>query len=357
MANQLLYGFHNLLDVKTRLIDDVGITVVNTAVTQAFEQYNKDLDALLNLFVTRTTEYQVRFRSTVKARLQPLDENGRARPIKAFGYYQVAFPIQQAGSAWGVDYVASKKMTVQDANDASMTMMTADTNWVRDHLLAGLLYSTNPGWTFPDDKHGDLIIKGLANGDTDKYQLTAGANAQATANHYLAQAADISDAANPFPTIHKRLTEHPENVGEVIVLVASNLTEDIKGLAGFIEKDDPDIRRGANVDALVGNLDAQVPGEIIGKVDKCWIVEWAQLPDGYMTATTTAGDRPLAMREDEEAILRGFKKVAERNDHPFYESQYLRRCGFGAWNRVGALVYFVGDASYAIPSGYESPMW
>ena len=202
-----------------------------------------------------------------------------------------------------------------------------------------------------------MTIKGLANGDTDKYQLTAGANAQATAQHYIAQAADISDAANPFPTIHKRLTEHSENQGEVIVLVASNLTDDIQGLAGFVERSDADIRQGANADVLVGNLDATVPGVILGKVDKCWIVEWAQLPDGYMLATTTGGDRPLAMREDEEAVLRGFKKVAERNDHPFYESQYLRRCGFGAWNRVGALGYRVGNASWAIPTGYDSPMY
>jgi hypothetical protein len=355
MANQLIYGFHNLQDVKTRLVDEIGTEVITTAVEKAVAEQNRVLDSMMNLFVLRTTEYKLRFKSAVNARLQPLDENGRARPIKAYGHYDIELPILMGGSAWGVDYVASKKLTVQDANDATQTMLTADTNWVRDHILAGLL--TNTVWQYDDDKHGTLNIKPLANGDTDKYQLIAGANTQGTAQHYLAQVAAISDAANPFKTIYKRLTEHPENSGDVIVLVASDLTDEIEGLANFKEKSDPDIQEGANASRLVGNLNARVPGTILGKVDKCWIVEWSQLPSGYMIATTTGGDRPLAMREDEEDSLRGFKKVAERNDHPFYESQYLRRAGFGGWNRVGALVYQVGSANYVIPAGYSSPMY
>lgn len=355
MANQTLYGFHNLQDVKNSLVDTVGITVVNTAVETAVAEHNRVLNAIMNLFVVRTTEHKVRFKTSVKNRLQPLDENGRARPIKAFGQYDIAFPILSAGSAWGVDYIASKKMTVADAENATRTMLDGDINWMRDHVLAALFAFAN--WDFEDDKYGTLTVKPLANNDTDKYQLVMGAANQATANHYLAQAAAISDAANPFRTIYNRLTEHPENSGEVIVLVASNLVDEIENLANFKERGDPDVQPGANESVLVGTLNAQVPGTIIGKVDKCWIVEWKQLPDDYMVATTTMGERPIAMREDQEAVLQGFTKVAERNDHPFYESQYLRRAGFGAWNRVGALVYRVGNANYAVPAGYESPMW
>ena len=54
--------------------------------------------------------------------------------------------------------------------------------------------------------------------------------------------------------------------------------------------------------------------------------------------------------------VEGFKKVAERNDHPFYESQYLRSAGFGANNRVGALVMEVSDATYDVPTNYVSPL-
>jgi hypothetical protein len=62
------------------------------------------------------------------------------------------------------------------------------------------------------------------------------------------------------------------------------------------------------------------------------------------------------MREEPEAGLQGFKRVAQRNDHPFYEDQYLRIAGFGAYNRIAAVVYRIGNASYAIPSGFTSPM-
>lgn len=354
MANQVLYGFHNLKDVFDRRIDEVGVPIVGDAVERAVAAYNEEINQMLNLFVERTTDFKRRFKSAVAARLQPLDENGRARPIKGFGYYDVSFPIQMAGNAWGVNYVASKKMTVMDANNATQTMILSDANWIRDHLLAGLL--GKDAWTFPDDDHGDLTIKPLANNDTDQFMLATGAEAKSTDNHYLAQAADIADVSNPFPTIYKKLTSRPVNSGEVIVFVATNLVDDIEDLADFKERPDPNIREGANASVLVGSLGAAIPGRIVGYVNKCWIVEWDKMPDNYMLATTTGGDKPLAMREDEEPVLRGFKKVAERNDHPFYESQYLRRAGFGAWNRVGAVAYRIGNASYATPTGFSSPM-
>jgi hypothetical protein len=99
-----------------------------------------------------------------------------------------------------------------------------------------------------------------------------------------------------------------------------------------------------------------MPGVLKGRVSNVWIVEWGQLPSSYVIATTTEGPRPLGFRQDPEAELQGFKQVAERNDHPFYERQYLRRAGFGALNRPGALVYYLGTSdTYAVPSGYALP--
>lgn len=355
MANQVLYGFHNLKDLFNRRVTEVGVSVINTAITASLTEHNRQIDSLLSMFVRRTTDFKTRFLSVNSARLQPLDENGRARPIKTSGYYGTAFPLHYAGTAWGYDYIASQKMRIEEVNNTLSTLQMADARWMRDHVLAGLF--TNADWTFSDPQHDSLTINGLANGDSVKYTILQGADDGATDNHYYAQANAIADGAdNPFPTIYDELVEHPENSGDVIVLVPSNLTASVEALANFKEKSDPNIREGANTSVLVGNLQAQVPGKVIGYVDKCWIVEWKSLPDNYLIATTTGGDRPLAMREDEETSLRGFIKVAERNDHPFYESQYIRRAGFGAWNRVGALVYRIGNGSYAIPTNYTSPM-
>lgn len=350
----MIYGFENLQDLRNKRVEEVGVQIVDDAVRKFYAQHNADMDALTNLFCKRTTEYKTKFKTATNNRLQPLDENGKAIVVKGQAQYEVALPLQMAGTAWGANWLTTKKMTVQDVSDKTDTMSIGDINWMRDHLLAALFANVN--WNFDDDDHGTLVIKGLANNDSDTYQVLAGAGNQATANHYLAQAANISDAANPFPTIYKKLTSHPENSGEVIVFVASNLVTDIENLANFKEAPDPNIREGANASVLTGNLNATVPGKVVGYVDKCWIVEWAMLPDGYHISVTTGGERPLALREDVEADLRGFIMAAEKEDYPFYERQYVRRAGFGGWNRVGATVGLIGNASYSIPTGYTNPM-
>lgn len=351
----ILYGFTNLKDVFAQRVDDVGVAVVNDAIDATIAEHNRQLAALVGLFATPTTEYKIRYRTPVAARLQPLDESGRARPIKLAGYYDVAFPLQEAGTAWGQTYKASKKMTVQEANDILNTLLTADKRWMRDHILAALF--TNASWTFSDDQHGDLTVKGLANSDTDTYLVQTGADAGATDTHYLAQANAIDNSNDPFPTIYDELTEHPENSGEVVVLIPSNVKTTVQALSGFYPNTDPNLNAGMASTTLRGSLGTPLPGVLLGYHEaRVWIAEWKSLPSGYMIATTTGGPRPLLMREEMEASLRGFNRVAERNDHPFYESQYLRIAGFGANNRIGALVQRIGSGSYAIPTNYTSPM-
>lgn len=355
MPNQQLYGFHNLKDLATERVTTVGVDVVGTAIEQAFQEHNRQLDALMDFFVTRTQEWTQRFASVTAARNQPIDESGRARPIKPSGYYDVAFPLQFSGNAWGADYVTSVKMTVAEVERTTRTLLMGDARWMRDHVLAALF--TNVTWTFNDPLKGSLTIQPLANNDSVTYQIISGGDVGAAAQHFLAQANTIADGAdNPFPTIYDTLVQHPENSGEVVAFVPNGLTASIEALATFVPENDPNVRQGANTAVLTGTLPGTLPGTLIGYVDKVWIVEWRSLPAGYLIATTTGGDRPLAMREDPEAELRGFRQVATREDHPFYERQYIRRAGFGAWNRVGALVYRIGNGSYAIPTNYSSPM-
>ena len=112
MPNQVLYGFMNLKDAFSQRVEDVGVQVVNDAIDATIAEHNEQLTNLMSLFVDRTTQYKVRYKTPGAASLQPLDENGRARPIKVAGYYDLAFPLQMAGIAWGQTYYASKKMTV-----------------------------------------------------------------------------------------------------------------------------------------------------------------------------------------------------------------------------------------------------
>jgi hypothetical protein len=354
MAN-VLYGFTNLQGLFATRVEQTNVRQVTDAIDATIAEHNRQMDALLGLFATATSEYKVRYQTPANARLQPLDESGRARPIRQAGYYDVAFPLQDAGIATGVTYKASQKMTVGEVNNQMATLLTADRRWMRDHILAALFANTS--WTFTDDEHGSLTIKGLANSDTDTYLIQAGADGGATDTHYLAQAGAIADVTDPFDTIYAELTEHPENSGDVVCLVPTANKAAVEGLAAFHPITDPNLSMGASAVTVTGTLGVQLPGRLLGYHEaKVWLVEWKSLPDNYLVAMTTQGPRALAMRQDATPALQGFTRVAERNDHPWYEAQYLRIAGFGAWNRVGALVYRVGNGSYAVPTNFTSPM-
>lgn len=354
MANQVLYGFMNLKDVFGKRVTEIGVETVDRAIAATVAEHNRQMSAVLSLFTRRTSDFKLRYKTATSARLQPLDAAGRARPIKTAGYYEIAFPLQSGGLAWGADYISRVKMTVAEANNETANLISADARWMRDHVLAALFSNTN--WTFADDAHGNLTIKGLANSDTDQYLILSGADAGATDTHYLAQAAAIADGSNPFPTIYSELTEHPENSGEVVVFVPTSNKAAVEALTVFEPIADPNIAYGSGSDRLIGSLNVPLPGSIFGYVSKCWVAEWKALPSDYLVGVTTSGEPVLAMREHPESELQGFNRVAQRDDHPFYESQWLRYAGFGAWNRVGAVVQRVGNGAYAIPTNYTSPM-
>jgi hypothetical protein len=355
MPTTLLNGFSDLRDVVNNRVTDDLIPVVTAAVDAAVAEHNKVLDDMLKLFVHKTTQFKIRYKSPFAANLQPLDEHGRARKVKTAGHYDIGLPIRDAGIALGDTRMARVKQTVQDVNDKLALILDGDKRWMRDQIMAALVYNSN--YTFSDPEHGDLAVKALANTDGTIYLLRAGNEAGAEAQHYRFVSA-MDNTNQPFATIYRDLTKLPENAGggKVISFIPTNLEDEVTGLTNFIEEDDPDILLGANSDRLTGSLGASVPGEVLGKVDRNWIVRWDALPDDTVISVITSGERAIAMREHPEAELQGFNRVAERNDDPYYESQFVRMAGFGGWNRVNAMVYRIGG-SYTVPTGYSVPQF
>lgn len=351
----VLYGVLSMKDLASQRVTEVGVDVVVDSIEQTRREHERALNALVALFALPTTNFKTRFKSSSAHRLQPLDNAGRALPVKPLNVYDVAFPLQQAGTAYGFDDVTEKKITLQEVAQVVSSIMDADARWMRDHILAALFHhdGTN-GWTWPDEEHGDLTVYGLANGDAQSYQIMSGADADATDDHLLGSA---TLTAGVFQNIYDELIEHPENgEGEIVTLIAPNLKSTAEGLTGFAEIEDDDVRPATSRDVLTGELTQAVPGTVLGKIERQWVVEWKGLPSNYVLSVATGGDKPLRQREDPEPELRGFVEVAKRENHPWYETQYRRRAGFGAWNRVGAVAYFIdGGAAFATPSGYESP--
>jgi hypothetical protein len=361
MANQNEYGLFQLLDLELLNPNQAAATVDSGLLTSGIimdaARHNADVDAMLRLFTETTSEYQLEVTQAGGGRSQPLDENGRAIPVKPKAPYTVAFPILGSGSALGFNYLTRERMTVRDLAKGLSTMYRGDLQWVTDHLLAALF--TNASYSYRDiTGKGALTVYGLANADSVTYYRTT-TNALATDTHYFATASAIADNANVFSTMKAELLEHPDNAGDVIAFISTSLVATATALAEFNPVIDTDIERGTGTDRLVGTLGIVLPpgAELKGKTDSgVWIVEWPILPAGYIVAITTQGRRPLARRVFEQPSLQGFKATGTREDFPYFEEQWQRWEGYGALNRVGGLVQRVGDGSYAIPTGYTVPM-
>jgi len=365
MANQVVYGFETVVDRFDERVNAVGVDVINDAITTAFQYHNQQMDALMNLFVRKTTAAKQRFNHPFTTRNQPLDQYGYPLPVKGATNYEVAFPLHKSGNRLGWTYDAAQYVTVEEVNNKVFSIQMGDMRWVFDHILAGLFQ--DDGWTYYDDDDdiGTLTIEGLANGDAYIYNTFAGGDAGATDNHLYAQANTIgSGNDNPYPTIYADLAEHSENgSGPIISFIPTGLKATTIALGTFTAVRDPNLTPGSGSDVLSGTLGVAVPGgdsAILGYEDsKVWIVEYPRLPANYIVSVAAGGSPPLGMREPEPAALRGFSEIPadmDRSPFPFMHRTWIRNCGFGGWNRVGAHITRVGNGTYAVPTNYTSPM-
>ena len=357
MPNQLAYGFVSLEEVFGRRLNELNAGVVDTAVQASLAEHNRQVNSLLALTTGRTTLAQERFYLPGAGTLQPLDEWGNPKPVRGGPFADVGFPIQGGGSAWGTNIVSEELMTVQEANNYQVQIQQQDADWIRRHILAALLDNTS--WTYNDEEVGAVTVLPLANGDTQTYLTRNGL--MATANHYVAQAAAIADATNPFDNVHTLLTRYPGNDGPFVSYVASNLVADIEALENFVPVVDTDIIVGANNDRL-GGVPASVRAfgeEVLGKVDQMWIVEWGTMPDDYILSLAQGSAEPaLVMREYPAASLQGLFQRNHSPDGNRMLRAFRRFAGFGARNRTAAAVTFVeaGDTTYDIPTGFATPL-
>jgi hypothetical protein len=353
MANQIAYGFVGLEHLFSERLENVNVQVVMTAVEESIAEHNRQAEALMAELAMATTDYKTRFKQRDSYTLQPLDEYGRPRPTRPVGYYDVAFPIQGGGAAYGFNHISAKLATVEDINRLTLETMGADADWMKRHMLATIF--DNVAWTYDDDEHGSLTIQPLANGDSVTYVKKSGAVAADT--HYLAQAVAIDASNNPFPTIYDELKEHPVNANATIVsYVPTALKTSIKALSTFFEVEDMDVQPGNASDTLTGSIDRGFGDEVLGKADGVWIVEWSILPSEHMVSVARGTREPIMkMRQYPATSLQGFfeKQIVEGN---LETTEFYRFAGFGGFNRVGALVYQVGNATYEIPTDYDAPL-
>lgn len=359
MTVTIAYGFVGMQALFNKRVQEVGVRRVFDAITQSAAYHTEMINTLMSILVERTTIAQEEFELPGAGTLQPLDEVGIPRPTDVYGFYKVAYPIQGGGDAWGKNRVTSAMMTVQEANRHTIEAQNKDADWLARHIIAAIL--TKNSWTFHDKIGasgarglGDITIMPLANGDSTPYPVI-GQQPQ-PADHYTAQAAAISDSANPFPTIYNTLTRYPGNRNATVVAyISESLQQSVEGLAGFHEVEDPDIRAGYARDELTGSVPVGLGDQLLGKVDGVWIVLWKRLPAGYIFAHAR-GQTILKMREYPAAELQGLFTELHSPDGARMENRVIRYAGFGVSNRVAALCHYVGNATYPNPADHTAPL-
>ena len=354
MANTLAYGFVGLENLFVDRVSDENVEVVREAIAQSTAEHNRQVAAIAAEFVEETEDYSARFKMSGGGTMQPLDEYGNPMPVREGGFYDVAFPIQGAGTAFGDTRVTRNLMTVEEANELTLNTLRRDADWMKRHMLAALL--DDVAWTYPDPDKGNLTIEALANGDAVTHLKNNGN--QETDDHFLATASAIADGANPFPGMYSDLMEHPVNQGGIVVAyIPTALKATTVALTAFIDVAQADIKQGNDTAVLSGSIDRGFGDEVLGKVSNIWIVEWSLLPDEHIVAVVRGTQKPiLKQREYPAAGLKGLFQEDHSPDGNLEEHRFIRYAGFGAYNRVGALIQQIGNATYEIPSGYDAPL-
>lgn len=327
--------------------------------------HNTDINRFASLFGDFTTFNQASVQTGLTGvRLQPLDEQGRPRPIKGRGYYYPGFPLWKAGTAEGYTFWAREQMTVKDYADSFSIMLEADVTWDRDQILSPFFYN-GAGFTYADPQQNENVtVYGLANADATVYDKSTGA---ATDDHYSAQAAALGAGAdNPMNTIWNELVEHPGNTGRIVAFINPAQRTAMEALAGFAPVNRFIVEQvpaagGVTTDPLFApglGLPLSSTMSYIGAHESTYVVVWQNMPANYMvTVAVDANVKPLAIRQYPQRSLQGLVNVGEpMSRFPYQQNNWVRAMGCGAKNRVAAHVHRFGNGAYAAPAGMTFPV-
>lgn len=357
-----IFGNLGLADSERVFSATTGQQVIYDAIMTYVNRVADDMNRQMSIFVDMTTtNHKERFKLPGTGRLQDMGYNPQAKPasVKAYGGWDVAYPLTEYAAAISGSRVSMAYMTVADLERHVQTIVVQDVNTVRHALLYAIFNSTAA--TFNDDLWGSLTIQRLANGDSVTYPPVIGSESEATDNHYLESnyaASAISDTNNPYVTIEAELVEHfgkSQGNDNVAVFINSAQKAKTEDLTDFVEVTDRFVMPGTQTARLTG-LPMGHPGRVIGRTNGCWVIEWDWIPSGWAVGVHLDTDPVLKMRIDPADTGLGNGRlalVAEDVEYPFEASYWSHRFGFGVGNRLGAVVLEFGTGgTYTEPTAY-----
>lgn len=355
-----IFGAIEIGDVST-FADTVGQRLIYDATLQYLAMVNADMATALGVFVepTPTEDYKERYQLPGGGRLQRRGTNSQPGATKAYGSWDVAYPLEDFGAQIAGDDVTLAYMSVAEYERHVQNIVIQNINTVRFEVLKALL--NNTARTFVDPLRGSLTIQPLAlASDSVVYPPVLGSESEATDTHHLETgyaSSSISDTNDPIVTAVDELVEHfGEQTGNsnLVTFINNAQVAKISSLTQFVEVPDQYIRAGTATDVPQGL--PNVPGKIIGRHEYgSWISVWRWIPANYLVTVHLEVPQPLKMRVDPAAtgLGRGLQLVARSEVYPFQDAFWRHRFGIGVSNRLNGVVLELGTGgSYSIPSGY-----
>lgn len=362
-----IFGHLNLSDTDRVFNATIGQRAIYQAATDYINRVNADVAQAMSVFVGATTgDHKLRYKLPGGGYLQRRASDGRYGSVKAYGQWDVAFPLEDFGAQIASNDVDRAYMTVAELDRHISTVAAQNANTVRFEMLKAILNNTQD--TFVDPLWGSLSVEPLANGDSVTYPPVLGSDTEATDDHYLESgyaASAISDTNNPYATIANELEEHfgaQTGGGNLVCFLNNAQTAKTKALPDFVSVADMGIRYGDDAD-LAATIPAPlvapaVSWRVLGRIEGAgvWAVEWRHIPANYIVGVHLDAPAPLMRRIDpaDTGLGDGLQLVATDEQYPFSGSFWRHRFGFGAGNRLNGVVMELGTGgSYSIPSGYS----
>lgn len=358
-----IYGVLGLPDTDRSYVNTIGQRVVFDAVNEYMRMVNEDMAAARSVFIEgTTTDFKERYKLPGGGRMQRRRDQVRSGAVKAYGAWDVAYPLEDFGDSLVETRKALAYMTLPELNRHLETIRNRAMNTLRWEILHALLDDeAGSSRTFIDEIHGSLTVVPLANGDAVVYPPVLGSESEAVEDHYSESgyaAASISDTNDPIKTLINELEEHFGDVtggSNIVVFINDAQRTQIEDLTDFTPVPDNFLRVGDNVD--VPEMLPMVPGKILGRHDHgAWISQWRWMPENYLYAQHLEAPAPLKMRVPpaDTGLPGELTLVSTSDQYPLQFADYEWDFGVAVGNRLNGAVMELGTGGgYTVPTNYD----
>src|SRR3990167_8161758 len=245
-----IFGLANLAAADYQYVNTAGEDVIYEATIEYTRMFTEQITRIEGVFIGGMTEnHQERFKLPGTGRISRRVAGVRGPAVRAYGGWDVGFPLYDFEEAVVTDDVDFAYMTpgeYQNAIDTILNRYTEERRWQLFHAIFDDQAGSSE--TYADKNWGNITVVPLANGDTTTSPPVLGATTEATDDHYSESgyaAASITDTNNPLPTMRLELLEHfgtTTGGDNVVVFCHHTETPYLEDLTDFDQVEDRFVR-------------------------------------------------------------------------------------------------------------------